>query len=231
MDFSAAAVSLGLALFVGLLISAPSISSLIRMRRRSTHWISALPPAGTVMVTGKVRETNFRAPMTKMPCAVYKLEIQEFYKDRRGGGWMTINDKASSEPFEIEDGTGTVQVHPFGAELNISHKNFVEELDAEQNAALDSLGIATSGFFGANRTLRVTEYLISPGQEIFVQGVVQQKDGVKLISSAGGGDLFISDQGEAAVLIGLIARIRKIFFYAFIAAVVLFFMISLKNEG
>ncbi len=229
MDVSPIVISLGLALFVGMALSASSISALIRMRRRSTRWISALPTTGTVAVTGTVCETTFLSPMTKTPCAVYKLEIQEYNKYRRGSGWATINHKDSTKPFEIEDGTGSVQVYPSGAELTFSYVNFVENLDAEQNAALDRLGIATSGFFNSNRNLRVTEYLIIPGQTIFVQGVVQQNDEKKSISNGGGGDLVISDQGEEAVLKGLLSRIWKTFFFSFVAGIAFIFIYYYKQ--
>src|SRR5512146_3326142 len=146
MDATAIVIILVLALLVGLSISIPSINKIIRLRRTPTTWISALPPEGPVEVMGKVGEKTILSPITKTACAAYMLEVQQYKRSRNSAGWKTISKTRSKDPSN--------------AELRVSGESFDDSLDAEQKAALESLGIKTTGFFGTAKTLRVIEHLV-----------------------------------------------------------------------
>ncbi len=200
-------IVLAFALLVGLAISIPSIIKIIRIWRTPTTWISALPPEGPVEVMGKVGEKTILSPVTKTACAAYMLEVQQYKRSRNSAGWRTISKTRSKEPFDIDDETGVVQIDPSGAELMVSGESFDDTLDAEQKAALESLGIKTTGFLGFEKTLRVIEHLVLPQQEIYVIGMLQPGFGKKRIAGEGSIPLIISDSSERGVLLNLYKRV------------------------
>lgn len=56
------------------------------------------------------------APLTKLPCAWYRFQIQRYAKN----GWETIETGKSEVRFSMEDGTGICLVDPEGAEITTS---------------------------------------------------------------------------------------------------------------
>ncbi len=200
-------IVLAFALLVGLAISIPSIIKIVRIWRTPTTWISALPPEGPVEVMGKVGEKTILSPVTKTACAAYMLEVQQYKRSRNSAGGRTISKTRSKEPIDIDDETGDVQSDPSGAELMVSGESFDDTLDAEQKAALESLGIKTTGFLGFEKTLRVIEHLVLPQQEIYVIGMLQPGLGKKRIAGEGSIPLIISDRSERGVLLALYKRV------------------------
>jgi hypothetical protein len=61
------------------------------------------------------------APLTQRPCVWWRFRIQK--RTRSGSGssrreaWQTINQGRSTQPFALDDGTGTCIVQPEGAEI------------------------------------------------------------------------------------------------------------------
>ncbi len=210
MNVATILIVLFLAILVGLGISFPTILKLIRLRRTPTTWISALPPTGPVEITGQVGEKTILTPIGKTSCAAYKYEIQEFKKSNNGARWSTVRKFQSDEPFELSDGTGSIQVRPAGADFMVSMDSQTDVLNAEQIAAIQNLGVKTIGFFGSAKKLKLNEYVVRPGQEIYVAGHIQQVDGIKSIAGAGGVRLVISDGGERSIMRTLYIQIGKI---------------------
>ncbi len=196
-----------LAFLVGLAISTSSLMKIFRILRTPTTWISALPPEGPVEVMGKVGEKTLLSPITRTACAAYMLEVQEYRRSKNSAGWHTISKKRSQQPFEIDDETGTLQIDPSNAELMVSGEGFDDSLDAEQRAALEGLGIKTTGFFGSDKKLRVIEHLVLPQQQIYAIGKLQPGIGNRLITGEANIPLVISDRSERDVLLTLYKRV------------------------
>jgi hypothetical protein len=207
MDTIAILAILILAFLVGLAISVPSIIKIIRILRTPTTWISALPSEGAVEVMGKVGDKTILSPITRTACAAYMLEVQQYKRSRNSSGWRTISKTRSKQPFEIDDETGTLLIDPSNAELMVSGEGFDDSLNAEQKAALEGLGIKTTGFLGSEKKLRVIEHLVTPQQEIYAIGKIQPGLGKKTIAGEGSVPLIISDRSERDVLITLYKRV------------------------
>ena len=200
-------VILVLALLIGLAISASSISKIIRIRRTPTTWISALPSAGRVEVSGKVGEKTILSPVLKTACAAYKFEIAELRKSNKGSSWSTIRKMQSEEPFEINDDTGSILVRPSGADFILNPDCETDTLVPDQIAAIASMGVKTTGFFGSQKTLKVKEFVIRPQQEIYVMGQIQPENGQKTVARSADCPLVISDRSERDVLRTLYKRV------------------------
>ncbi len=213
MNMGAAAALFAFALLIGLAVSWSSLAQIMRIRRMPLNRISALPSAGTVAVTGSAGEKTILSPISKTPCAAYMIEVQEFKKtsneNDHTGFWQTQGKMRSAAPFELHDNTGTIQVCPSGSDFVISLAGEYHNLKVDQQAVIQEMGIEVVDFHGNAKEINVKEYLIRPGDEIFVMGQIQGVDGIKSIASVGDESFVISDQGQQSALNALYARVAK----------------------
>src|SRR5437867_10327719 len=63
----------------------------------------------------KIR-TSLVAPFSGIPCVFYRFLVEEERQSQRGRRWTTVEQGSTSEPFYLEDDTGTLLVDPSGAE-------------------------------------------------------------------------------------------------------------------
>jgi len=60
------------------------------------------------------------SPVTQTPCHFYKVDIERFQRDSRGGGsWRHYKTDAGGVPFYLADATGKVLVNAHGAEYDL----------------------------------------------------------------------------------------------------------------
>lgn len=76
---------------------------------------------GRVHVHGKAKgETQVTSPVTHSPCFFYKVVIEKWAADSRGGGhWAHYRTVTDGVPFYLEDATGRVLTHALGAEYDL----------------------------------------------------------------------------------------------------------------
>jgi len=122
------------------------------------------------------------APFTGRPCVYYRYLVEEEVRSsRRRRRWRTL-EKGSSEawPFYLDDGTGRALVDPRGATLDLprDYRAVDPPLTGPAGAFLEERGIRTRGFLGFRKRLRLTEWHIAPGEEIYVLGVARERDGI-----------------------------------------------------
>jgi E3 Ubiquitin ligase len=105
----------------------------------------------------KVR-TPLTAPFSGIPCVFYRFQVEEERQSQRGRRWTTVEQGATTEPFYLEDETGTLMVDPSGAEtvLQRSYRTFRRD----------------EGWFA--RRKRLSEWWIVPGQKLFIAGTVRR---------------------------------------------------------
>lgn len=113
-------VCLGLMAFISLFAW---YSALKRLRLITGTPTSSVASAaqGYVELQGRGR-TYGAAPMVSklrgMPCLWYRYRVEEKSSDNK---WHTIDSGEASEPFLLDDGTGTCVVDPDGAEIYTKH--------------------------------------------------------------------------------------------------------------
>lgn len=78
---------------------------------------------GLVQVHGKAglaAESLVTSPVSATPCLFYKVDIEKYQRDSKGNGsWNHYKTDCNGPPFYLDDGTGKVLVHPFGAEYDL----------------------------------------------------------------------------------------------------------------
>ncbi len=133
---------------------------------------------GMVEIFGKAVPAKghiLKDPVFGKECVYYNYAIEEFGgKDRRG--WVAIKKGEERPHFFLKDNTGLVLIDPKGAIIEIQ-RDFewkptirgdppphVKKYFQENNIEYKTVG-------GLNRSLRIKECFIKPGEELYVMGM------------------------------------------------------------
>lgn len=205
------------------LISLPNILKILRLRRTTTYWISSIPESGPVEVFGKAKGAPIKSKYGARDCLVWKLKVEERHRDSKGHeSWSTVYRDVSKSPFVIGDDTGEVPVSVRNIDLDVR-----SECDEYPSlTTLESWGVSTKNFIGMEKTFRITEYLVLPGDELFLNGEADASSGHKEISGITH-PLVISTSSERGVLSSLYTSVVVTTLIVIgIGAVALFFLYS-----
>jgi hypothetical protein len=194
------------------LAAAQPLRRIMRIHRTPTTPLGMLPSYGSVEAVGQALAATGLSPISAQPCALWQIQVQEWRHSRTGWGWSTIFTQTSSAPFAIGDGTGQAMVESINGELVFSEDVKIQSglftsLSPEILAALERSGIATTGFLGLQRNLRVLERMISAGETIYVLGAVDSGAGRPIIRAAPDTSLIITDRSESDLLLHLYLQV------------------------
>jgi hypothetical protein len=154
--------------------------------------ISAFSPGTSVEVKGTLRcESPLRSEMAEESCACYLSRVTREYvrssgpsSDDTPGSHRsrqtaseTLSEVARAVPFFVEDGTGRVEVHPQGSEVDA--KRLVDRFEPSASPGL-TLGGAPVPFDEEANTLgyRYTESVLPIDAPVYVLGVVREEGGI-----------------------------------------------------
>ena len=78
-------------------------------------------PMGLVHIQGRARgEATLLSPITRTPCYVFKVDVEEWHSGSEGGGeWKHLATDIQSVKFDLEDASGKVLVDANHAELDL----------------------------------------------------------------------------------------------------------------
>ncbi|MBD3387899.1 MAG: hypothetical protein GF416_02520 [Candidatus Altiarchaeales archaeon] len=119
-----------------------------------------------------------KTPFSGLPCVWCKWVVEE----RRSYGddkkWTKVKEGVLNGLFYLRDETGKVMVYPKNADVDVpqfreySNRMF-GSLPQGALSFLEGRGLKTSGLFGSDRTFRLTEYFLMPGDEVYVLGTAR----------------------------------------------------------
>jgi hypothetical protein len=156
---------------------------------------------GTNEVTGRAVPvgTPVVAPFSGVEAVWYRSLLEKEVKNDKGSSWRKVSEETSHVPFWIEDGSGRVLVRPDGASVDArdrrrsTHTGMPQRYDGftlmRQLAASEGgAGSLAAGWItsmsGARH--RSTEWLIKPGDAIFVLGDASLRDDVVALEFVAG---------------------------------------------
>jgi hypothetical protein len=191
---------------------------------RRFRLIEALPTSrtqgvfiGLVELKGTAEGQAFTSFLTEQPCVLYNWSVQEewrrrvveTYRDQQGrtqtrtrveSGWSTVDSGGESAPFYLQDETGSVLIHPDGADV----RPF--SLFSDQVTARDPLYYGkgpAAGIMDSTGVRRFTEQGIPLHSEIFIVGQARERQDIVAaeIANAPGVPLYLlTSEKEAQVL-------------------------------
>jgi hypothetical protein len=143
-------------------------------------------PMGLVHIRGQARsEETLVSPVTHTPCYVFKVVVEQWHSESRGGGeWKHVATDLQSVKFYLQDGSGNVLVDATGAELDLRRGPVREvrsgALGSSVRSSSQMQSAATSGTPTTDTEL--LQYVEQARMRHFTQMVGR---GVSLVSHAG----------------------------------------------
>ena len=191
--------------FLGLLASWKEFSKIFRMIRTSTGEIASLLADEQVEVAGKADgAAGLQSPITKTPCVLWQVVVSEKRSSGKSSHWVTVYSNSSTEPFDVYDGTGRMRVHP-GGQMELVLRDDVSKisglffsLDEQTQTALNGMGVDTKGFLNMNKSMRVQERYVEPGDQVYLLGKTSLDSGTRAMDSEL--PLIVSDHSELQLL-------------------------------
>ncbi len=154
--------------------------------------VSEFSPGSSVEVKGTLRcQSPLRSEMAEVGCACYVSRVTREYVRSSGPSAddspgshhprqtasETLSESVRAVPFFVEDGTGKVEVHPQGSELDA--KKVVDRFEPSASPGF-TLGGAPVPFDEDANTLgyRYTESVLPADAPVYVLGVVREDGGI-----------------------------------------------------
>ncbi len=135
---------------------------------------SLIKIAGTLCLEA----ASLDGPLSGRACAGYLVEVKEKRRSGKNSHWRTVIREQEMVSFLVEDETGRALVKAGGATLVLvrdSHESsgFLNDAPGHVEAFLQRHGRSSEGFLGMNKTMRYTEGVLEPGEEVAVLGVAR----------------------------------------------------------
>lgn len=178
---------LGVATVLGVIAAINYFSHEARTRRALTatpvRAIAEVAEGAVVRVQGRLRPIHdlIEAPLSGRLCAYYVAVVEERRKSGKSSYWAQVARDARGVDFAVEDVSGEILVRANELEVAITldkhtrSGTFDDATEAEQKF-LARMNEESTGLLGFNRTLRYTEGVLEPGEEITVLGLARPGD-------------------------------------------------------
>lgn len=143
------------------------------------------------------------APYSKQPCVWYDftLEQEEMTRDANGNAtpeWRTISQSGPQGVlFTLQGSGGAVCVNPTNAQVDKvqQYTGLVQATDGPASGALGAMVNVMNAL--SNYKVRVTEYYVPLGQQLYVGGVSTTQNGLQLFASDQSYPLVLTTQSKA----------------------------------
>lgn len=183
-----------------------SFKAISRRMEETTATPASRVTPGFVEVKGRAKAAASLviSPMSKKPCVYYRFHVERRVSRGRSSVWRTcIDDKDDCGLLVQDSWQGEIAVNFLAADLILApdlraKSGFLNDAPPEMEALLQRYGETSQGLV-FNKTMRYTETVLEAGDEVYVIGTAQLRDGKMWIDR--GEDLFIvSDQPEEELI-------------------------------
>ncbi len=143
-------------------------------------------PMGLVQIRGEARaEETLLSPVTRTPCYLFKVEVEQWHSDSDGGGeWKHVATDIQNVKFDLQDDSGNVLIDPHNAELDLPAGN-VREVRSNSSVANKSLSPQPSQSVALHGTPVSEAELLQYIEQARVRHVTQMMGkGISLVSQA-----------------------------------------------
>jgi len=158
---------------------------------------------GMVEIYGAARPRGklMKSPLSKKNCVYYKYVVEEKRSSGKSSYWATIASGNKTPPFYIEDKTGKVLVDPKKAFIEIpldlvAKSSTFRDPPEKIKRYLTAAGLKYENFLGLNKTMRFNEWIIKPGDKLYVMGVAGDNPYVKEATAQKGVEDVMIQKGD-----------------------------------
>jgi hypothetical protein len=148
----------------------------LRERIESFPWQAiATAREGRAAVQGVARAGELlRAPLSGREVIGFRVKVEHQDSSNRNARWLTLVDISEVNAFQVQDSTGTAWVEPSFSSLILAlesqgRNGMFSSAPPELEQLLNKHGETTRGWI-FEKALRWSEYLLEPGERVYVGG-------------------------------------------------------------
>ena len=153
------------------------------MQNTPTSKVEAVALGPAELCGHAVPQKPLQSPIEQLPCVYWRYKVEEWRRSGKQSSWVTIDSGEERVPFYLEDETGKILIVPNGATIDIPKDLQVEPPNFPLRTELPPCifefaaqkGIELDGVFTPKK--RFTEWMIAPGDPLFVFGTVVAPEG------------------------------------------------------
>jgi hypothetical protein len=171
---------------------------------------------GRVELKGRCREPALKAPFSGLDCVWCRIKVEEErtetdMRGRTSRQWVTLHESVRAPLFTLDDGTGTLQVDPTGAEVDAA-ESLRWTSGWMQASALPPGPEAYQWAMGGKR--RLTEWCLLKDAPLYALGVLREpaagdevKPAPRLMQGRNGEPFYLSSRDEQGILSSLLSSV------------------------
>ena len=126
---------------------------------------------GYVELNGQLKAVEgvaLQAPLTGTPCLWWRYRIEEYQRGKDRAQWRVVDSGVSSEPFQLDDGTGRCLIDPRGAHISTQLRKSWQGNQRHPRASV--AGGLMSQMLGVGSRYRYVEERLQEGQALYAIG-------------------------------------------------------------
>ncbi len=161
---------------------------------------------GFYEVKGKIVPVGEKltSPFTEKQCVYYHFTIEQKQSHGKHSKWVKLIDDKRSAGFGIDDGTGMAIIDMNNADVQIrtdakGSSGMFNSADEREQAVLQKYGESNKVWI-FEKSMKYTEKFLEPGDELYVLGEVNGKEGHNPVFRKSSMPLFVSDKSEHELL-------------------------------
>lgn len=180
-----------IALIVGIFIYGAYLSEKAVTKRKiknaTSKAIGDCQDGDIVRITGEIQVVDepLEAPLTKRPCSMYTVIIQEHKHRGKSRHWEDIISEEKFNRIVLKDGDNLALVEATNLKSRLIsdgsfESGFLNDATPELEAFLNQHGHKSEGLFGMNKGMKYLEGILEQGERASVVGKVQWKEATEL---------------------------------------------------
>ncbi len=152
------------------------------------------------------------SPLSGRACVWYSYAVHEHRGNgRKRAHWVKLRSGTEGREFVVADESGRALVRPKGADVVLDpdvhgRSGTFQDPTPDLQTFLRRVGVDSTGLFGFNRNLKVTESFLSDGDAIYVLGAARRcgpaeagDTGATIVVDDRGPDFVLSDKDETGL--------------------------------
>ncbi|NOU33125.1 MAG: hypothetical protein HOO96_34940 [Polyangiaceae bacterium] len=169
-------------LLIGIIVTLVNLKNVRRRKRilgTPTSPIAQAPGQGPVEVKGRIVPSEqglLQTPFSGRQAVWCRIIVQEYRQHGRSGSYVTILNEVDCRHFMVDDGSGQqARILPQGAHMileaqQVASSGTFNDASPHLQGFLQSRGLSTTSWLGFNKSMRYSEEILSPGDNLYALG-------------------------------------------------------------
>lgn len=179
----------GILLVIGVIVTLTNLKNWKRRQRiikTPTSPIIQAPGNGLVEIKGRIMPSEqgvLQTPFSGRQAVWCRITVQELRSSGRSSYWHTLLTEVDGRMFMVDDGSGqAARILPQGAEVildahNIASSGTFNDAAPHLEAFLQSRGLKSTSWLGFNKSMRYSEEVLGPGDNLYALGPSRRDPG------------------------------------------------------